>query len=102
MNTYQTIRATVNATFDSQFSRAAIEGFPIEYKWTFTNQDYSSTRDTVTTTQPSISYGPRYEGTYKVTVRIFDGTYSDTIDLGLVYYKNGRVPCTGTVCQQPL
>jgi len=42
-----------------------------------------------TTTSQSIYYYPRYNGPYRVTATISDGTYSKTISLGSTFYTGG-------------
>lgn len=82
------IQASVNSTYDTQFSKVAVEGLSPTYTWTFTSISYSGVTATLTTSSPSVSYTPQYEGEYKLVAKISDGVYSASTTVGFPYYQN--------------
>ncbi len=97
------IKASVNYSYDTSYSHAAINNKPVTFTWTFKNMDYSSIQDIVKSTSANISYSPRYSGEYKVTAMINDGTYSSSVVLGYVTYGGGSScpPGRSGNCQNP-
>jgi hypothetical protein len=99
------IIASVNYTFDEQFSYAASNNTPLTFTWTFKNISYSGIVQQVTTTSPSINFVPEFTGEYRVTATVNDGTFSATSFLGYSYFDSGSNDCPpiggGDGCQQP-
>lgn len=85
-------RAEVTSTYDTTYSKAAVEGVGISYRWNF-NHTTSSTGDFYKVTSvPYVSANLGVSGNYEVTATISDGVFSDTVYLSTVRYSDG-IPC---------
>ena len=99
----QPIYAKVDYSYDQNYSKVAIQNVDPTFTWIFKNIDYSGIQETRTTNTPYITFGPEYDGEYKITARINDGTFSASIILGYTYYSTsgGNCPPNATGCQHP-
>lgn len=85
------IRATISSSIHP-LSKNVIEGNgrpTITFR--YVNENWRTVETKVTSSQ-SINYYPRYNGPYRVSATISDGTYSKTIRIGETYY-NGGIHC---------
>ncbi|MBO9490391.1 hypothetical protein J7384_08460 [Endozoicomonas sp. G2_1] len=95
MSTFSTsavpFNATVNYTYDTEYSYAALNNKPLKFTWIFQNIDYPSVpRDIVTTSTPYLrNFSPRTSGEHRVRVKISDGRFSATTDMGYVMFRLG-------------
>ncbi|MDP5211175.1 hypothetical protein [Microbulbifer sp. 2205BS26-8] len=84
------IYVELNTAYDTEYSKAAVEGIGVVYRWSFVkvsvDHDYAFNQ---TTTTPFITADPRYAGEYEVTVTVDDGVYSKTSRVGFAGYPYG-------------
>lgn len=88
-NIHSPITASVNATYDTSYSRSAIEGVPVKYTWIFQALSAGGTY-TVETSVPSVSYAPPKTSDYRVRAIINDGTFTRSVTFSPIPYYQSR------------
>ncbi|SEL28984.1 hypothetical protein SAMN05216262_108141 [Colwellia chukchiensis] len=92
----------VNYTYDTTYSKAAVNSNPVTFTWIFDNIDYPSTpNQVVSTTTPYVNFSPTTKGEHKVTARINDGSFTNSTQIGYIMFAGGNDnTCTPGDCGQ--
>ncbi|WP_444900490.1 hypothetical protein ACJJIX_20035 [Microbulbifer sp. VAAC004] len=93
LNANAGIYAAVNSSYDTSYSKAALEGAKVTYTWYFSNMTYPGTNYQKVTTTPYTTVYTDFGGTYMVMATINDGAHSKSVNLGQVRVAGGATPC---------